>query len=518
MHEPKHPVNGVHRIIGSIALLLVVLALIFNVAFYAYARPGGILTALGPVAEVRERLLSSYVEEPEDDALIEAAIRGMVDSLGDKHTVYLNKEELDSFNDHVRGEFSGIGAEIDIHDNRLRIVAPLQDSPAWQNGIMAGDMVMQIEGEDTEGITILEAQQKLLGPPGTKVTLTVRHRSGEEETLTITRDTIKVASIRGYRRTAGNGYEYMLDDQAKIGYIQMSQFGENTVADLNATLAKLKREGMKGLVLDLRNNGGGLLDAAVAISDLFLTEGQTIVTIRSREAEQVFAATKQTPYADLPLVVLVNEYSASASEILAGALLDNDRALVVGTRTYGKGSVQQVVEIEDSGGALKLTTAYWYVPSGRLIHRVPKATLWGVDPSPGDYVPMTIEEVEQMLLRKRENEAEDPFAKLAGPLTPEWIQENLLDPQLAGALSALQGRLSGQEWPSVGLPMDEALQQATERDYLERQRAQHQEALDRIDRELAVLNGEPVDEEPAPADGAIEQIPEGDSSGGEGAE
>ena len=508
MSDRQHHVTGAHRIIGSIALLLVVLALIFNVAFYAYARPGGILTALGPVADVREKLLAAYVDEPDDDALIEAAIRGMVDSLGDKHTVYMNQQELDSFNDHVRGEFSGIGAEIDIHDNRLRIVAPLQDSPAWQNGVMAGDMVMKIEGQDTEGITILEAQQKLMGPPGTQVTITVRHRSGEEETLTITRDTIKVASVRGYRRNAGNGYEYMLDKQSQIGYVKLTQFGDGTVNEFNAALAKLSNQGMKGLILDLRDNGGGLLDAAVALSDLFLTQDQTIVTIRSRiQPEQVYRATDATPYADLPLVVLVNEYSASASEILAGALLDNGRALVVGTRTYGKGSVQQVVEIEGSGGALKLTTAYWYVPSGRLIHRMPDAEQWGVDPSPGDYVPMTIEQVEQMIDRKRANEADDPFEDLDGPITPAWIDEQLLDPQLAAALRAMQQRVGGGDWPSVGLPMDAALQQATERDQLERQRAQYQQALERIEQELAALNGEPIDEEAALPDGAIESIP-----------
>ncbi|MEM9020910.1 MAG: PDZ domain-containing protein, partial [Planctomycetota bacterium] len=205
MNHQKHHVKGAHRMVGSIALLLVVLALIFNVAFYAYARPGGILTALGPVADVREKLLSAYVEQPDDDVLIEAAIRGMVESLDDRHTVYMNQEELDSFNSHVRGTFSGIGAEIDIHNNRLRIVAPLQDSPAWQSGVMAGDIVLRIEGEDTEGITILQAQKKLLGEPGTQVTITVRHRSGEEKTITITRDTIKVASVRGYRRIPGNG-------------------------------------------------------------------------------------------------------------------------------------------------------------------------------------------------------------------------------------------------------------------------------------------------------------------------
>lgn len=499
--------------VGSIALLLVVLALIFNVAFYAYARPGGILTALGPVADVRQKLLSAYVEQPDDDVLIEAAIRGMVESLDDRHTVYMNQEELDSFNSHVRGTFSGIGAEIDIHNNRLRIVAPLQDSPAWQSGVMAGDIVLRIEGEDTEGITILQAQKKLLGEPGTQVTITVRHRSGEEKTITITRDTIKVASVRGYRRIPGNGYEYMLDGQVKVGYIKLSQFGENTTGELSAALAQLRAEGMEGLILDLRDNGGGLLDAAVEISDLFLTQGKTIVTIRSRiEAEQTYKAEAATPFADLPLVVLVNEYSASASEILAGALLDNQRAMVVGTRTYGKGSVQQVVEVQGGGGdnrfgALKLTTAYWYVPSGRLIHRVPDAEQWGVDPSPGDYVPMTIDQIEQMMLRKRENEADDPYADLDGAPTPDWIKEHLLDPQLAAALEAMQARLGGADWPQVGLPMSEARQQAVERDQLERQRAQYQEALEKIERELAALNGEPVDQDAALPDTSTEPAP-----------
>lgn len=513
MHDRNPTVSSGHRLVGSIALLAVVLALIFNVAFYAYARPGGFLRTLGPLADVREKLLQAYVEEPDDAALVEAAIRGMVDSLGDRHTVYMNQEELDSFNNHVTGEFSGIGAEIDIHNNRLRIITPMEDSPAWNSGVMAGDIVLDIDGNDTEGITIFEAQQQLLGTEGTQVTITVRHRDGEEQTITITRARIKVDSVRGYRRDPGNGYDYMIDPDQKIGYIKMTQFGEKTVGEMAVALQELQRDGMQGLILDLRNNGGGLLDAAVQIADLFMIENQQIVTIRSRiAAEEVYFSTKQTPFADLPLVVLVNEYSASASEILAGALLDNNRAVVVGTRTYGKGSVQQVVPIADydgkpdSGGALKMTTAYWYVPSGRLIHRVPGATEWGVDPSEGDYVPMTIDEVEQMMLRDRENEAEDPFEQLVGPITPAWIQEQLLDPQLAAGLAAMQGKLGDGDWPGVGLAETDLVQQAAERDQLERQRTQLQEALDQIERDLAELNGDP-EAEVEPIDGAIQQQP-----------
>ncbi len=484
-------IGRTHRQVGMIALLAVIIALIGNVAAFAWLRPYGILRDLGVLAEAREQIHNRYVTDTEDQVLIDAALEGMLDALGDQNTEYFSAEELARFNEHVGGAFTGIGAEIDIHENRLRIVAPLDDSPAWNSGVLPGDIVLEIDGEDTWGIDIFDAMARLKGKAGTNVTIKVRHRDGSTEDITITRAKIEVASVRGYRRDPGNGFHYLLDPDQKIAYVRLTQFGEKSYDELDDRLKALRDEGMQALILDLRNNGGGLLDAAVAISDLFLTEGQTIVSTQGR-AEQASTATStaKTLLPDLPLVVLVNENSASASEIVAGALLDNGRALIVGTRTFGKGSVQQLLPLGDGSSAIKLTTAYWYIPSGRMIHRKPDAEQWGVDPSPNSFVPMDAEAVLAMLLKRREAEADDPYAQLDGPITPQWLRENLLDDQLAAALQAAQGRLADGDWPTVGVGRAEALAEPTEEETLTRRKQELLDMVEQIDEQIEALKAD----------------------------
>lgn len=494
-HHPE--IGPAHRLFGTIALLVVVLALIGNVLAFAWLRPYGILVPLGTIAEAREQIHARFVGEVDDQKLIDAAIEGMAEALGDKNTEYLSAEELAFFNEHVGGEFTGIGAEIDIYENRLRIVAPLDDSPAWNSGVLPGDIVLEIDGKDTWGIDIFDAMAQLKGKAGTQVTIKVRHRDGETKNITITRDKIEVASVRGYRRDPGNGYHYMIDPDNKIAYTRLTQFGNKSYEELKARLESLEQEGMQALILDLRNNSGGLLDAAVAISDLFLAEDKTIVSTQGRAKQKsVSRSTGQTLLPKTPLIVLVNENSASASEIVAGALLDNDRALLVGTRTYGKGSVQQLLPLGEGNAALKLTTAYWYIPSGRVIHRKEDATEWGVDPSPGSFVPMDGEQVREMLMRRRESEAEDPYEKLTGPITPDWLRENLLDDQLAAALHAAQGRLADGKWPKVGIDREQALAEPTEREQLTRRRQELLETIEQIDLQLEELDVADTPDEP----------------------
>ena len=489
----EHHVGQGQRGLGRIALLLVIIALIGNVFAFSYLRPYGILRDLGVVAQAYEQINTLYVGEVDEQELIDAAISGMADSLGDKNTEYFSGERLAEFNEHFSGEFTGIGAEVGIQDDRLLIIAPLDGSPAWRSGVLPGDVVLEIDGEDTKGIDIFEAVAKLKGKAGTQVTIKIRHTGGTLADITITREKIEVASVRGFRRIPGNGFDYIIDPANKIAYVRLTQFAKNSADELKAELVKLKAAGMRGLILDLRDNGGGLLDGAVEISDLFLTGGKTIVSTEGRaEPGLVQRSTSKTLLPELPLVVLANENSASASEIFAGAMLDNDRALLVGTRTYGKGSVQQLMEFGGSAGALKLTIAYWYLPSGRLIHRTEGATDWGVNPSPGCVVPMDNEQVRAMLIKRRHSEIQDPYADLDKPITPEWVRRELLDDQLAAALQAAQIRVGGAAWPKVGVTIETAMQQPTEREKLLERKQELERLLEQVSGEIESL------EEPQP--------------------
>lgn len=483
------PVNSSQRIIGKLALLVVVITLIGNVAAFAIIRPYGILSDMGVIAQAREQIHMRYVDEVDDQALIDAAIAGMAQTLGDVNTEYFSAEQLAQFNEHFTGKFSGIGAEVGLQDDRLLIIAPLDDSPAWRAGVLPGDIVLEIDGYDTLGIDIFQAVKRLKGEAGTDVTIKVRHADGTIKDLTITRATIEVASVRGYQRNPGNGFRYMIDPANQIAYVRLTQFGQNSHIELRQRLTRLKDNGMKALILDLRDNGGGLLDAAVEISDLFLSQGKTIVSTKGRaEPQSTVRSTSKTLLADLPVVVLVNGQSASASEIVAGALKDNGRALIVGTRSYGKGSVQQLIELGDGTSAIKLTTAYWYIPSGRMIHRHEDALQWGVDPSDGCFVPMDNEQVRAMLMKRRENEANDPYKSLEGAISPQWVREALLDDQLAAALQATQSYLSDRAWPKVGITIDEALAEPTERESLEQRKQELEQLLEQVDEQLQSLD------------------------------
>jgi len=505
-HNPE--VTKAHRMIGNAALLAVVFALVLNIAFYAWARPARIIRPLGVMAEVRQMLLEGYVDEPDDGALIEAGIRGMVDSLDDPNTVFFNADQLQQFDEHVSGKYSGIGAGIDLKEDRLLIVTPFEDSPAWQAGLMSGDLVLEIDGKDTLGITILEAREQLMGEAGTQVSVLVRHRDGETESLTITRGVITVSTVRSIQQIEGQGLDFMLDHDNQIGYVRLTNFDQQSQEDMQGALESLKAQGMAGLIIDLRGNGGGLLNAAVGISDMFLTEDQTIVTIRSRIADDVvYRSTDQTLFPDIPVAVLVNATSASASEILAGALQDNDRAMIIGTRSYGKGSVQENRPLSNGEVSLKMTTAHWYVPSGRMIHREPDSERWGVDPSPGGYVLMTNDELVAMIDRMRDNRSANPFVDYTGPMTPDWLQENLLDAQLAAGLEAVQGHVVNGGWPAVGESDADAMVALGHIEALQFRRAELATALANIDVQLEELGVEAGNDDAASATPDVEEAP-----------
>ena len=290
--------------------------------------------------------------------------------------------EMDEFRTSTQGEFSGVGVQIQDLDGQIKIITPIEDSPALKAGIRAGDIITQINGKSAKGITTLQAKRQITGPTGTQVTLTVRSPDERVVDYTLTRKTIKVASIKGWIHEAGGGWNYTIDPQNSIAYLRLTNFTKESSNELNRAIEQVKANGAKAVVLDLRSNPGGLLTAATEVADKFLENGKIVSTqsLRDRGPESRVDASDTADDVHLPMVVLVNQYSASASEIGSGALRDQKRATIIGERTYGKGSVQMLFPVDKQSAFLKLTTSHYYLPNGKCIHREENAAEWGVDP------------------------------------------------------------------------------------------------------------------------------------------
>jgi carboxyl-terminal processing protease len=309
--------------------------------------------------DVLEIVKKNYVEDVKTEDLINGAIEGMLTGL-DPYSAYYDPEMYREFQVETKGSFGGVGMEISIKDGILTVVAPIEDTPAFRAGIQAGDKILKIDEEPTKGLSLMECVKRLRGARGTKVTITIiREGLTQMQDITIVRDIINIQSVKS--KTLEKGY----------GLLKILQFQETTADDARKALEALQREnpeGLNGLILDLRNNPGGLLDQAVQVSDLFLENG-VIVSIQGRDPEEktAFDAHKEGTMPNWPIVVLVNRGSASASEIVTGALQDYGRAVIMGSTTFGKGSVQTVIPLEDGSG-IRLTTARYYTPKNRSIH------------------------------------------------------------------------------------------------------------------------------------------------------
>lgn len=316
------------------------------------------LDDLRTFTEVFAKIKSDYVEDVDDKTLLTNAIRGMLSGL-DPHSTYLDIEDYRGLQEGTSGEFGGLGLEVGLEDGFIKVIAPIDGTPAAKAGVQAGDMLIKIDDRAVKGMSLSEAIEVMRGEPGTDIVLTLL-REGEEQpvVLTVTRDVIKVRSVRG--RLLEPGY----------GYVRISQFQQHTGTDINKVLGELKEENgapLEGVVLDLRNNPGGVLGAAVAVADEFLEEGLIVYTEgRVEDAQMRFSAKAPDTLDGAPIVVLVNSGSASAAEIVAGALQDQKRALVIGRQTFGKGSVQTILPMVNDA-AIKITTARYYTPSGRSI-------------------------------------------------------------------------------------------------------------------------------------------------------
>jgi len=438
----------IKRSVAPTLLVVLGLGLLVQLSLAIAARADG-YDFLDPVIEVRRILLEDAVRPPDEARMREAVLEAMVSSLDDPHAAYVPPDLEQAFEKDLRGIYVGIGAEVNMVDGAFTIVSPLEDSPALEAGVRPGDVVLEIDGRPTAGLDADQCIERLLGEPGTTVTVRVRHRDGSEETLSIVRRRIVTRTVEGLRR-AGERWLHCVDDRLGIQYVRIEQFQDETPFELRRTLDGLRNDGLNALVLDLRDDPGGALPAAVDVADLFLERG-IIVSVRGRDGgeDRRYDAVEEGTLPRFPMVVIVNERSASASEIVAGALQENDRAIILGTRTFGKGSVQDVRRLPFDYGTLKFTSALYHLPSGRNIDRAAGSSTWGVDPDPGFVVPVSDEDYFEMLQNRRAYEIID----VDGPRTDRcvneaWVRQTLGDRALAEAIDALEVRLTEGRWPT----------------------------------------------------------------------
>ena len=364
---------------GMLALVVVLLSAMSGVVGFVLgegsAEEGGGATTgssdsagFGILDEIYKVIREDFVDQAAVDqqALRQGAIDGIIEALDDPHTIYIDPASYALGVDVISGEFQGIGARVeqDSTTGEIIIVAPFRDSPAEIAGLRSGDVVLAVDGESTEGWTVSEAVRRIRGPEGSQVALTVRHSNGDTEDITITRDTIVIPTVftRPLEDAAGNAVN-------DLAYVELEQITEKTVPDLRTTVAEIRDQGYRGIILDLRRNPGGSLSATVDVSDLFLEGGRILTQVDRDGNETTYDAHPGDAGEDIPLVVLVGNGSASGAEVIAGALRDHQRAVLVGETTFGKGSVNHLRELSD-GGAIYITIARWLTPNGEQIEGI----------------------------------------------------------------------------------------------------------------------------------------------------
>jgi len=390
--------------------------------------------------DIQRQVSNNYVEETDPAQLRQSGTTGLLHEL-DPFTVYVPPSRQEDFDRMLEGSFKGIGVQLNqLENGAIEVVTPVDGSPAFKAGVMAGDLILKINGETVEGQRLSDAVKKLAGPLGSEIKLQVRRTTGEILELIMTREEVIVPTARGWGRDEENQWDWFIGDDPKIAYLRLTQFTPDSYEAVKTSVETMLKQGMQGMIMDLRFNPGGRLDQAIKITDLFVDSG-TILSTRGRyRAEQVVKATTEITLPRFPMIVLINENSASASEVVAGSLKDNKRAIVIGTRSYGKGSVQEVVPLEQDSGELKMTVAYYYLPSGRLVHRKKDATDWGVEPN----ITVRLDEESQLGLQRQRYEAElfrrpttAPTTGTAASATPEPP----LDAQLQRAVDTMTALL-----------------------------------------------------------------------------
>jgi carboxyl-terminal processing protease len=395
-------------------------------------------------ADSFEEIDRNYVTGVDRRRLVEAAVRGMITELKDPYSNYINPEELTEFNEAVEQEFGGVGIQVRFDDvNRVIIVtSPLAGSPAYKAGIQSGDRIVEIEGKPVgdfpTGKEMQQAIKMLKGEPG--VTVSFGYKRGEDEEVkkvSMKREIIQLDTVLGETHRPDGTWDYYLDGDSKIAYLRLTHFTSRSATEMRDALKNLKASGMKGLILDLRFNPGGFLQSAIQIADLFIDDGKIVSTEGRNSPERVWTAKKFGTYGGFPMVVMVNRFSASASEIVSACLQDHNRAIVVGERSWGKGSVQNVMDVEEGKSKLKLTIATYHRPSGKNIHRSPgdgEKDEWGVKPNDGFEVKFSQEQmIEYQIFRQKKDS-----------LVGDGEKPDFDDKQLDKAIEYLKGELAKQ--------------------------------------------------------------------------
>ena len=398
-------------------------------------------------ADTLDQVDRNYVKEIDRRKLIEGAIRGMLAEL-DPHSGYISPQQLEQFRTGVENEFGGVGVKVVVEGEDLKVLSPLPGSPAYRAGVQAGDIIQKIGGKSAKGITIDEARRRLKGEIGTAIPVVIFRREAmleSEFTVSLKREIIRVHTVFGDHRNADDSWNWWCDSTHKIAYVRITGFGRHTIAELRAAMKKIAAQNHQGLVLDLRYNPGGLLSSAIEVCDLFLSEGKIVSTEGRSTAKRTWSAHKRGAYEDFPMVVLVNGYSASASEIVSACLQDHKRAVVIGERTWGKGSVQNIINLEDGASAMKLTTSSYLRPSGKNIHRFPDAKDeddWGVHPNKNFEVKFSDTEKRKLAGHfRRQDYILSPTQKANPAKQPAPFQ----DRQLQKAIEYLTGRIQAGE-------------------------------------------------------------------------
>ena len=417
-------------------LVLFIVCLLSLVCYLRVDRNGRIL------GYAMEQIHKRALEEVDEQELLQGAMEGMISRL-DENSAYISPDQIKEFQRMLDQKFGGVGMEVmlDPKTKQLLVMSPLVGTPAYEAGIRAGDKILQIDGKSTQGMSLADGVKLMHGEPGESVELTIQH-SGEEKpvTITVVRAIIQVDTVLGDTRNPDGSWNYFLEGHDRIGYLRINNFGERTGEEMAEALDWLEEHDMRALILDLRNDPGGILIAATQVCDLFLDEG-VIVTTRDREGRiiQAFEANGKKAHTGFPMAVLVNQYSASASEIVAACLQDYQRAKVIGQRTYGKGTIQEILDLDGGRGVLKLTTASYWRPSGKNIHRAAGAGEdddWGVTPDKGYEVIVEGEELGKWLrARHRRDLVPRPEHEA------EEDAESYTDPQLQKAVEYLEQEL-----------------------------------------------------------------------------
>ncbi len=415
------------------------------------AKEDSVLNTYRALVEVDALAKQHYVERIADDRLVDGAIRGMMLQL-DPYSGYIAPDELGQFRRRLAGEYIGVGIEVGMRDGRPTIIAAIEGGPAAKAGVLAGDRIITIDGSAVEELSVFDMERLLEGKPNTTLRLTaVPIGSGEPKDLRITRGPVSITTVRGFRRDEFNRWDYLIDPTSRIGYVRVSNFQKNTMRAFDAALKELVGQGMRGLIIDLRFNPGGIVDQAVAMVDRFVDYGIIVSTVTRRRAVEKHFANVHGTLSDIELAVLINGGTASAAEIVSGSLQDRGRALVLGERSFGKGSVQNIMNLTTHDAAVRVTVAYYRLPGGGLIHRTPRnrhTDSWGVKPDVE--VLLTDDEVNAIQRSRRTLDTGGGGANYELPITNDEIDvanrhghlEIEHDRQLAEALTHMRDRLA----------------------------------------------------------------------------